>query len=77
MIIISNFTPVVHHNYVVGVNKAGIYQEIINSDSEFYNGTNVGNLGEIETTEKGLNGKPHSLSLTLPPLATLYLKLKD
>ncbi|MEQ5224571.1 1,4-alpha-glucan branching protein GlgB [Proteus cibi] len=77
VIVISNFTPVVHHNYVVGVNKAGIYQEILNSDSAFYNGSNVGNLGEIETTASAFNGKPYSLSLSLPPLATLYLRLKD
>ncbi|WP_337223101.1 alpha amylase C-terminal domain-containing protein, partial [Vibrio alginolyticus] len=56
IIVISNFTPVVHHNYVVGVNKAGTYQEILNSDSEFYNGSNVGNLGEIETITSAFNG---------------------
>ncbi len=77
IIVISNFTPVVHHHYVIGVNKSGSYQEILNSDSAFYNGSNVGNLGETETTESAFHGKPYSLTLTLPPLATLYLKVRN
>nr|WP_314265784.1 1,4-alpha-glucan branching protein GlgB [uncultured Moellerella sp.] len=77
IIVISNFTPVVHHHYVIGVNKSGFYQEILNSDSAFYNGSNVGNLGETETIESAFHGKPYSLTLTLPPLATLYLKVRN
>ena len=77
IIVICNFTPVVHHHYVIGVNTRGFYQEILNSDSAFYNGSNVGNLGETETTETAFHGKPYSLTLTLPPLATLYLKVRD
>ena len=60
VIIISNFTPVPRENYRIGVSQAGTYHEILNSDDAQYNGS---------------HGKPHSLNLTLPPLATIFLAL--
>jgi len=74
IIVLLNFTPVPREGYRVGVPQAGRYQEILNSDSSYYNGTNVGNQQFINSEEKSWMGRPHSLSLTLPPLAGLILK---
>jgi len=73
VIAISNFTPVPRYNYRIGIEKAGIYREIINTDSVFYQGSNIGNLGLIHSQPQASHHKPHSLSLALPPLATIYL----
>jgi len=73
VIAISNFTPVPRYNYRIGIEKAGIYREIINTDSVFYQGSNIGNLGQIHSQPQASHHKPHSLSLALPPLATIYL----
>jgi 1,4-alpha-glucan branching enzyme len=77
VVVITNFTPVVRRGYRVGVPKAGFYEEILNSDSSYYWGSNVGNSGGLETEEVAFHGHPQSLALTLPPLATVYLKLKS
>ncbi len=76
IVVISNFTPVVRYDYRVGVPQTGYYQEILNSDSEHYWGSNVGNAGGVETEASSFHGYNQSVSLTLPPLATIMLKLK-
>jgi 1,4-alpha-glucan branching enzyme len=74
IIVVSNMTPVVRENYRIGVPKPGFYEEIINSDSDFYWGSNVGNGGGIETEPVTFHGYEQSLSLRLPPLGTIMLK---
>ena len=75
IVVVSNFTPVVRQNYRIGVPKPGYYKEVLNSDSAHYWGSNVGNEGGIQTEETPFHGYDFSLSLTLPPLATIMLKL--
>ncbi|MGB0845310.1 MAG: 1,4-alpha-glucan branching protein GlgB [Thiolinea sp.] len=72
---VFNFTPVVREQYRIGVPQAGIYREILNTDSEFYGGSNCGNYGELMTQDKAWMGLEQSLELTLPPLGALYLRL--
>ncbi|GLS43660.1 1,4-alpha-glucan branching protein GlgB [Methylobacterium brachythecii] len=72
-IVVSNFTPVPRENYRIGVPAGGYYREAINSDSERYGGSNVGNHGGLHTDQQESHGQPHSLSLKLPPLGTLIL----
>lgn len=74
VIVILNFTPLPREGYRIGVPQAGRYREIHNSDSAFYAGSNVGNLGELHTTGVSWMGRPDSLSLTLPPLAGVVLE---
>ena len=73
VIVISNFTPVVHDSYRFGVNEAGEYREILNSDDLHYKGSGVSAGATVETEEVWSHGKPNSLSVTVPPLATVYL----
>ncbi|HFC8471547.1 TPA: 1,4-alpha-glucan branching protein GlgB [Neisseria subflava] len=80
VIVISNFTPVVREGYRFGVNSAGEYREILNSDDLHYKGSGVSAGATVETEEVWSHGKPNSLSVIVPPLATVYLyqaALKD
>ena len=74
IIVISNFTPVPRHDYRMGVNVAGQYHEILNTDSAFYEGSNFGNGGTVESEAIPSHGRDNSISVSIPPLATLYLK---
>ena len=74
VIVLCNFTPVVRHDYRIGVAQAGRYREIINTDATQYGGSGVGN-GERQTESIAAHGRACSLSLSLPPLATLMLTL--
>ncbi|MBA2345086.1 MAG: alpha amylase C-terminal domain-containing protein, partial [Rubrobacter sp.] len=73
VVVVSNFTPVVHEGYRVGVPDGGRYEEILNTDEARYGGSGVGN-GSTEAEEIPAHGKSHSITLTLPPLATMILK---
>ena len=75
VIVVGNFTPVPRYDYRVGAPVAGRYWEIVNSDASEYGGSGVLNAGIRETEAKAAHGKEHSLSLTLPPLATIMLRL--
>lgn len=74
VIVVSNFTPVLRDNYRIGINHPGHYREILNTDSEFYRGSNVGNFGRVHSEEIPSHNREHSLRLVLPPLATVYLQ---
>ncbi len=73
-VIVCNFTPVVRENYRVGVPVAGHYREAVNTDAEIYGGGNIGNLGGVDTDPVSEHGRDQSISLTLPPLATVILE---
>jgi len=72
VICIFNLTPVVRHNYSIGVPEKGIYKEIFNSDSTLYGGSGVGNLGESASVPTGMHGFENSIEITLPPLAAMF-----
>jgi len=76
VVMVLNFTPIPRHGYRVGVPVAGNYRELLNSDSSYYAGTDVGNSGQITTIPVPDNGHAQSLSLTLPPLAGIVLKIQ-
>jgi 1,4-alpha-glucan branching enzyme len=71
---VLNFTPVVRHQYRVGVPEAGRYVEVLNTDAEVYGGSNVGNMGGVATEAVAAHGHDQSLSLVLPPLACVIFK---
>ncbi len=74
LIVILNFTPVIRENYRIGVPTEGNYTEIFNSDSSYYQGSNTGNGTVLSEPTPWMN-LPHSVNLTLPPLAGIILKL--
>jgi 1,4-alpha-glucan branching enzyme len=74
LVVVCNFTPVPRERYRIGVPVPGFYKELLNSDSEVYGGSNMGNWGGVATQETPCHGRPVSLQITLPPLACLVMK---
>ena len=74
MVIVCNFTPVPRVGYRLGVPEPGYWRELLNSDAAMYGGSNIGNFGGVMAESVETHGQPHSLRLTLPPLAALFLK---
>lgn len=68
---VFNYTPVPRQHYRVGAPWAGFWRERLNSDSEIYGGSGIGNLGGVEAVDESWQGQPAFLSLELPPLACL------
>jgi 1,4-alpha-glucan branching enzyme len=77
MVVVSNMTPVVHHGFRLGVPHAGRWEERLNTDSEYYGGSNVGTpFGAAHSEDIASHGRAQSIVLTLPPLATVILEWK-
>jgi 1,4-alpha-glucan branching enzyme len=74
VVVLLNFTPVPREGYRIGVPEAGWYAELLNSDSSFFGGGDVGNAGGTYTEAIASHGHEQSLRLVLPPLGCLYLK---
>ena len=74
VVVCCNFTPTVLKNYRVGVPVAGHYQEIFNSDSTYYGGSNRGNGTGIDSEEIEAQQREQSIEVTLPPLGVTILK---
>jgi 1,4-alpha-glucan branching enzyme len=77
VVVALNFTPVPREHYRIGVPKAGEYRELLNSDSGFYGGSNLGNQGVVTTAPLKWMEQAQSLELTLPPLGALILQHQD
>ncbi len=69
VIVACNFTPVPRVGYRIGVPGPGHYEEIINTDSQWYGGSNLGNAGGLDAVAAPCHGREYSLAVTLPPLA--------
>ncbi len=74
MLVAMNLTPVPRSGYRIGVPEPGYYREVINTDSEIYGGTNLGNGGGLMAEEVGMHGQAWSLNLVLPPLAAVVFQ---
>ena len=74
VLVCANFTPVVRQNHRVGVPWETYYREIFNSDSQHYQGSNVGNYPGVAAEKIEWHGRPWSISMTLPPLAISVFK---
>ena len=70
---VFNFTPIPRTDYRIGVPLSGFYREAVNSDAEVYGGSNLGNQGGVESEPVSWMGRPHSISIALPPLGTVVL----
>ncbi len=73
VLVVSNFTPAPRHGYRLGVPRAGMWREMLNTDAAAYGGSNVGNAGGVQAQPVAAHGQGYSLVLTLPPLSTLFL----
>ncbi len=77
---VTNFADGVHSHYRLGLPAAGRWTEVLNTDAALYGGSGVGNLGVVtaevapELEARAPGGSPAYASLTLPPLATIWLR---
>ena len=74
MVCIINFAGTPHEGYRVGLPFAGDWEEVLNTDSEEYGGSGVGNLGHVEAEELPWNGRPASVRLRAPPMGAVFLR---
>ncbi len=74
VLVACNFTPVPRYDYLVGVPRAGVWRELLNTDASAYGGSGLGNLGGAATTAIPWHGRAQALNLVLPPLAVVVLR---
>jgi 1,4-alpha-glucan branching enzyme len=73
LVFAANLSPVPRTGYRLGLPRACRWREALNTDSTYYGGSDVGNLGGVEPDPVPWNGQPVSAEVTLPPLAAVYL----
>ena len=71
---VFNLTPVARHGYRIGVPQPGVWIERLNTDSDHYGGSNVGNNGAVTADDVPMHGHAWSLVLNLPPLGAVYFE---
>jgi 1,4-alpha-glucan branching enzyme len=72
--VMCNFTPEPRLGYRVGLPVGGVWREVLNTDSEVYGGSGMGNLGQVQAEPEPAHGFPFSAAVTLPPLSALYFR---
>ncbi|HRQ90974.1 MAG TPA: 1,4-alpha-glucan branching enzyme, partial [Bacteroidia bacterium] len=76
VVVLVNATPVPRPGYRLGVPGGGFYEEILNTDSALYGGSNIGSAGGIPSREQESHGRSHSIQVDVPPLATVFFRLR-
>ena len=74
LVVALNFTPAPRHGYRIPMAEEGAYWELFNSDGSAYGGSDMLNREQLHTEPHGMNGRPCSLTLDLPPLACVILR---
>jgi 1,4-alpha-glucan branching enzyme len=74
LLVACNFTPLPRQNYAIGVPVGGTWSELLNSDAREFGGAGWGNLGGAQAAPVPSHGRPYSITVTLPPLATLVFR---
>ncbi len=72
--VVCNFSPVPRGSYRIGVPRKGFWKEVLNSDAKQYGGSGRGNFGGVDTVPIPLHGRSYSITLDLPPLATVFFR---
>ncbi|MDQ0987152.1 1,4-alpha-glucan branching enzyme [Streptomyces sp. V2I9] len=76
LLAVSHFSPAVRTDYRLGVPETGAegWVEVLNTDAARYGGGDVRNEEPVKAEAVPAHGRPSSISLTLPPLATVWLR---
>ncbi|MFA4016129.1 MAG: hypothetical protein RUDDFDWM_001231, partial [Candidatus Fervidibacterota bacterium] len=85
VVVVCNFTPVVRHDYRIGVPFNGVWREVLNTDWQQYGGSGIRvtgqgtgesgwEAGEVVAEALPWQNRPYSVRLTLPPLSVVFLK---
>ncbi|MDQ3993035.1 MAG: 1,4-alpha-glucan branching protein GlgB [Actinomycetota bacterium] len=73
LVCICNFSPVPRYGYRTGMPRAGAWREVLNTDSAYYGGSDVGNEGAVVAEDVAWHDQPFSAAVTLPPLGVVWL----
>jgi 1,4-alpha-glucan branching enzyme len=73
LVFVANLSPIPREGYRLGLPRSCRWREAINTDSTFYGGSDVGNLGGVMPEPIPWHGQPVSAEVTLPPLAAVWL----
>ncbi len=73
VVFIANLSPVPREHYRLGLPRSGRWREALNTDSSYYGGTDVGNLGGVQPEPIPWHDQPFSAEVTLPPLGAVWL----
>jgi 1,4-alpha-glucan branching enzyme len=73
VVCVLNLSPVPRDRYRLGMPRAGRWVEALNTDSTYYGGSDVGNLGGVEAEEQPWHDQAYSAEVTLPPLGAVWL----
>jgi 1,4-alpha-glucan branching enzyme len=74
MACVFNFSGSEHSQYRLGLPHTGTWREVLNTDSDVYNGAGIGNYGAVEAVDEPWHGRPASATMVLPPLAALWFE---
>ncbi|GLX20458.1 1,4-alpha-glucan branching enzyme [Streptomyces lavendulae] len=75
LLCVSNFSPVVRHGYRIGVpEEVPVWREVLNTDREEYGGSGVHHGRPLRPEPVPAQGRAASLRMTLPPMATVWLR---
>ena len=75
ILVVCNFNPVLREGYALGAPVAGTYKEVLNSDDEAFGGSGAVHNKSVRTHKKPLHGFEQSITITLPPMSTLYFEV--
>ena len=74
VVCLFNFTPVPRLGYLVGLPCEGLYREVLNTDAEYYGGSNTGNAGAVYANGEPWHNRPCSAAIDIPPLGAVFLQ---
>jgi 1,4-alpha-glucan branching enzyme len=77
VVCVANLSPVPRERYRIGLPVGGAWRELLNTDSSYYGGTGLGNLGEVHAEERPWHDQPFSAEVLVPPLAVVWLRPAD
>ena len=77
LVCVCNLAPVPRPDYRLGLPQSGRWRELLNTDSTYYGGSDVGNLGGVESEATPWHDQPFSAPVTLPPLGVVWLVPDD
>ena len=75
ILVVCNFNPVLREGYTLGAPVAGAYKEVLNSDDEEFGGSGAVHNKSVRTHKKPMHGFEQSITITLPPMSTLYFEV--
>jgi 1,4-alpha-glucan branching enzyme len=74
LVCVANLAPVPQEGYRIGLPAGGDWEELLNTDSTYYAGAGVGNMGKVKADASSWHEQPFSAQLTLPPLSVIWLR---